>query len=1160
MFLKSLTLKGFKSFADSTVLEMEPGVTVVVGPNGSGKSNVVDAIAWVLGAQAPSSVRSQKMEDVIFSGTNKRAALGRAEVTLTLDNSAGLLPLDFSEVSVSRTLFRNGDSEYSINGVECRLLDVQELLSDAGVGRQQHVIISQGQIDAVLTVRAEDRRAIIEEAAGILKYRKRKEKAERRLEATEVNLLRVQDLIREVRRQLRPLERQAEAARRHGEIVGELRALRLFLSGREVASLRARLSALAGEKLAGDSGEKEIRQKLAALDTEVLAAEAELSARGESGVNDELMRVEQLRERARGLAAVIAERRRSMERDQGQLIADDVVAALEADAAQMREELIDVERSLAIAMQENDSLQEEEETFERERTEQGLFHMVQSNEASNAAAEVRGELRTLRNTVEQGAGEAQKMQARTEQLVAHDANVAAGIDRLQSELADAETEVGSLRAQLVDVTDTREQIELLGDEAQVARAAAERRSARAAAKLEALEEAVASSRARIGAEHLANVSGVVGALVDLLDVDAGWDAAVKASLGEALASIVVSDSASARRAIEALQAVDHNGAVLALGISQNSAVSLPSGVQSVRSYVRPTSGAPAALGALLDSLLSHVGCVDDLDAAIAVVESSSAATVVTRRGDRLSPSGWRLGAADDLGSQEVIDRTRTEVESAVADLARLASEVESAKTRLVAARQQGNELQSQICTQLVVVESASDKLTTAINDRRANAAEQQITRDAANETRGRLTQYQQRVLELEEILPGLEESEAAEVAAARAQTEERATIDSKSAHLVLRRKDLDVRVAGLREREQFLKQRASDTERRLETDSAARLEAGARREKIEAALVAVGRLSDLVEAHKASTEARLAELHEMRRRQSDEVRAVGTRLDNARRGRHEAEQQLEELRERVRRVDVEEAEARMRLEAAVEMIRRDLEVEPEVAEAAPMPEAIEGVTHADRARVLERDIRLMGPINPLALQEFTELQERHQFLEEQLNDVRASRRELAQVIAAVDVEIQSVFAEAFADVSVNFTNLFSLLFPGGKGKLVLTNPDDMLNTGIEVEAQPPGKTFKKLSLLSGGERSLTALAYLFAVFRSRPSPFYVMDEVEAALDDVNLHRFLGLVSEFRRDAQLIIVSHQKRTMEAADCLMGVSMQPGGSSKVITERSTDALTR
>ena len=363
VFLKSLTLKGFKSFADSTVMEMEPGVTVVVGPNGSGKSNVVDAIAWVLGAQAPSSVRSQKMEDVIFNGTQKRSALGRAEVMLTLDNSAGILPLDFSEVTVSRTLFRNGDSEYAINGVECRLLDVQELLSDAGVGRQQHVIISQGQIDAVLTARAEDRRAIIEEAAGVLKYRKRKEKAERRLEATEANLLRVQDLIREVRRQLRPLERQAEAARRHEQVVEELRALRLYLSGREIAELREKLSGLEEAKTTTASTERELRDRIVALEADVRSAERELADRGASGLNDELMRVEQLRERARGLSALIAERRRSMERDQGQLIADDVVAALEADAAQMRTDLVEVERGLAISIAESDSLTIEEDAF-----------------------------------------------------------------------------------------------------------------------------------------------------------------------------------------------------------------------------------------------------------------------------------------------------------------------------------------------------------------------------------------------------------------------------------------------------------------------------------------------------------------------------------------------------------------------------------------------------------------------------------------------------------------------------------------------------------------------------------------------------------------------------------------------------------------------------
>ena len=346
MFLKSLTLKGFKSFADTTVMQLEPGVTVVVGPNGSGKSNVVDAIAWVLGAQAPSSVRSQKMDDVIFAGTSKRPALGRAEVTLTIDNSAGLLPIEFTEVTVSRTLFRSGESEYAINGVQCRLLDVQDLLSDAGVGRQQHVIVSQGQIDAVLNARPEDRRAIIEEASGVLKHRKRKEKAERRLEGTEANLLRAQDLLREVRRQLRPLERQADSARRHGAIASELRTLQLYIAGREIYALRTRLDNSATGKVEGEANEKILRQKLASLDTAVMADEAELTARGESGTSDELVRVEQLLGRARGQVAVLAERRRSVERDRGQLMDAGVIASLEADVATAREELARVVAAL----------------------------------------------------------------------------------------------------------------------------------------------------------------------------------------------------------------------------------------------------------------------------------------------------------------------------------------------------------------------------------------------------------------------------------------------------------------------------------------------------------------------------------------------------------------------------------------------------------------------------------------------------------------------------------------------------------------------------------------------------------------------------------------------------------------------------------------------
>ena len=1155
MFLKALTLKGFKSFADSTVMEMEPGVTVVVGPNGSGKSNVVDAIAWVLGAQAPSSVRSQKMEDVIFNGTSKRSALGRAEVMLTLDNSAGLLPLDFNEVTISRTLFRNGDSEYAINGVECRLLDVQELLSDAGVGRQQHVIISQGQIDAVLTARAEDRRAIIEEAAGVLKYRKRKEKAERRLESTEANLLRVQDLIREVRRQLRPLERQAEAARRHEEVQRELRALRLFLSGRELAGLRTRLEALSGEKNEVSGLDAEIRKRLAALDTEVLAAEAELSARGDSGVSDELVRVEQLRERARGLSALIAERRRGLERDQGQMMADDVVASIESDVAASREELVEVVRGLSIAGEEAEKLSVEESAFEREREENGMFASVPSSQASSAAAEVRGELRTLRNTVEQNAGEITKLQGRIEQIVQREQQAIIESEALQRDLQDAENAVAALHDELAELDRRRDTAELTIDRAQESVIAAERRHAQRAARVESLTSADAASRARTGTQQLADVPGVVGALIDMVSIESGWDAAVRAALGEAVGAVLVSDTQIARQALAALRTNGHSGAVLALGGVRASGASLPQGSQSLRPHVNPAPGTPDGLGGLLDALLEGIGFVEDVESAIPAVSSNASAVVVTRKGDRFGRTAWRLGAADDLGSQEVVDDARREEAEALADVARLKNEQDAARQELANTRRLTADTQARLKRQTEAAEEAADTLTAAINDRRAGATEQQMARDAIEEIRGRLSAYNARVAELEGILPALEENEAAELAAVAAFNEARAAFDSQLAHLSMRRTDLEVRLAGLREREQYLKARIEDGESKLGANSEARIEAAERRQRIERTIGAIDRLAALVDEHRATTETRLAELHEIRQRQSDEVRAVAARLDQARRDRHAAEQELEITRERARRLDVEDAEVRMRLEAAVEQVRRELEVEPEVAEAAEMPEVPENTTHEDRARALERDIRLMGPINPLALQEFTELQQRHEFLEEQLNDVRNTRRELAQVIAAIDQEIQSVFAAAFADVASNFVELFSLLFPGGKGKLALTNPDDLLNTGIEIEATPPGKTFKKLSLLSGGERSLTAVAFLFSVFRSRPSPFYVMDEVEAALDDVNLHRFLSLIAEFRRDAQLIIVSHQKRTMEAADCLLGVSMQPGGSSKVVTERSS-----
>jgi chromosome segregation protein len=1157
VFLKSLTLKGFKSFADSTTMLLEPGVTVVVGPNGSGKSNVVDAIAWVLGAQAPSSVRSQKMDDVIFAGTAKRPALGRAEVILALDNSAGLLPIEFTEVTISRTLFRTGESEYAINGVNCRLLDVQELLSDAGVGRQQHVIVSQGQIDAVLNARPEDRRSIIEEAAGVLKYRRRKEKSERRLDATEASLLRVQDLLREVRRQLRPLERQAEAARRHGDLVAELSALQIYLAGREIASLRSRLVAVATERLTQGGHDQRLRSELAELDTAVMAAEAELTARGDTDLGDEMVRVEQLRERARGIAAVMAERRRSLERDRGQLMDGGVVANLEADAAKLRDDLTAVSDEMIALGPEAEALTVEEEAFVDERRSMlaMLENMVTSNTAASAAAEVRGELRSMQHNLGRARSEAERIDTRLGALRQRAERYDSEIARLKESVETANESEEALVAEVEAAEARRESAEQQAESAASRRQRAGEESSRWRARAEALSMALEAARAKAGAEHLAGVDGALGTLLDLIEIDAGWEPAVEAALGDALLAVVMADPAAGRRALGSLRDSNVNGAVLALGAAGLRSASVPPGADPVRPHVRSKN---AGVERLLDAILASAARAADFDQAVDIALGSPEAVVVTDAGDRFGPSGWRLGVSGGGATAAALDEANEQLAAADTEMREAEAATQATRQELQAARNREAELTRRLDQHDASFTASSEALTRTQGDRREASAEVETLERSMSEALERITREEARVAELEALVPALEADEAAEAEAAKARGEMRAQLDARAAGLSAKRQNLEVRNAGLHERQAFLERRLDDAERRLAADAEARALAAQRRVGVERSLEAIERLMTLVETHRGVIETRHEALLEIRRRQSDEVRGIAARLDETRRRRTAAERELDELRERSRRVEIEEAEVKLRLETAVEALRRDHSLEPEAAEAAQMPPLAEGVAAPARVRDLERELRLLGPINPLALEEFNELQERHAFLEAQLEDVRDTRRELLRVIKAVDQEIQSVFASAFADVSGHFTQLFDNLFPGGSGKLVLTQPDDLLNTGIEVEAKPSGKNVKKLSLLSGGERSLTALAFLFAVFRSRPSPFYVMDEVEAALDDVNLHRFLGLISEFRREAQLLIVSHQKRTMEAGDCLLGVTMQPGGSSKVVTERvSTSA---
>jgi chromosome segregation protein len=1152
MFLKSLTLKGFKSFADPTTLEFEPGVTVVVGPNGSGKSNVVDAIAWVLGAQAPSAVRSQKMDDVIFAGTAKRPALGRAEVSLTIDNTAGLLPIGFTEVTLTRTLFRTGESEYAINAVPCRLLDIQELLSDSGVGRQQHVIVSQGQIDAVLNARPEDRRAIVEEAAGVLKFRKRKERSERRLESTEANLQRLQDLLREVRRQLRPLEKQADAARRHDAVAAELRALRLFLTGRELTSLRTRLTTAETERAQYEVKQAEVRSRLAALDADVMATEASLAAQGGSDTSDRLRHCESLRERSRGLGAVIAERTRSVERDRQALLGADVVATLEADAANVRAQLVEVDHAEAVLAPKADELATAQLQLEHLRDEVDAVEPESDSEsvpAMNAAAEMRGELVALRASLAKVDGEQAGVDARLGQLAAlHDSiveEVSAGRDEC-ARLSEAE-------AALVRSADVARARRTQADGAVAIREAAlramESELLGAQARSDALESALDAARAAAGAERLVDADGMLGTLLDLVSVDAGWEAAFEAAAGEALVSVVFESRDQARVALEGLHARSLSGSVVAAQASPSWPPPPPIGI-AVRSHVHGTS---AAVNALLDRLLAGAVRVDGgwsvaLDASIAHPE----VIVVTDSGDRFGSGGWRLGSGSSGATAAALEQSQSTVVSLRDTLDRGREALAAARVDAAGAASAQRRVVEDLDGHDSRFAAASKTLARLQADMAAVVTQRESLATQRSQLSERGREERTRFAELELMLPTLEATEVEVMTRLNAQRMARAHLGERAATVATMRRELDVASAGLVERRQMLQRRLIDVEDRLARNEAQRAEAEQRRLRLDQTLVALERLRGLVARHSADVSSQWEVLDAERRRQSEAVRAVAQRLDGLRRQRSEAERELEELRERSRRGEIEHTELRLRLEQATEALRHELEVEPDAAMAALCPPLPEGATAPGRARELERELKLMGPINPLALEEFAALQERHQFLEDQLSDVADARRELLKVIRAVDTEIQNVFAAAYADVSENFTRLFDMLFPGGAGRLVLTTPNDLLNSGIEVEAKPSGKNVKKLSLLSGGERSLTALAFLFAVFRSRPSPFYVMDEVEAALDDVNLHRFLGLVNEFRAEAQLLVVSHQKRTMEAADCLYGVTMQPGGSSKVVSE--------
>ncbi|MXW76444.1 MAG: chromosome segregation protein SMC [Acidimicrobiaceae bacterium] len=1171
MYLKNLTLKGFKSFADTTSIDLEPGVTVIVGPNGSGKSNVVDAIAWVLGSQAPNALRSSKMDDVIFAGTSEKLALGRAEVSLTIDNHSGTLPIDFNEVRISRTLFRSGDSEYAINGVPCRLIDIAELLSDGGVGRQQHVIVSQGQIDAVLTSRPTDRRAIIEEAAGVLKYRKRKERAERRLATSDSDLTRVKDIIREVRRQLRPLEKQAEAARLHGDLVEELAAQRLHLAGRQIAELRGQLQAIGEQPI--HALEQSAKTRLADLDQDIAAYESELSDRSEDDLGDTLRRLESMRERARGLAALAGERRRGIDRDRSAFTDRGVIANLEAEATRLRLALVEAETEATTLRSDSVTLEANEQQLASDRAALDEQAAQAESESGNKAAEARGELAALRAGIETGSEERKRSQTRLDSLAERQSALDSRLSRQRTELETVQTEHQQLVADLDAAKAAQQGAEATLNTEIAAHTEADATQQRWLARAEALTLALHETRSAAGADRVAHVKGVLGTLLDLVVIDEGFEAAFESAVGSGLNAIIVRDPDAARDAFEALRASGSSGAVLALGTLPKRGSDRASGEGS-RLFNRTSSdsadpknplrgrvqGTKKGVDALLDVLIGDVEIVDgDWQTAVDRALQDPMRSFVTSTGEFIGPDGWRVTSSGSTATAAALTEASEQVVVAGVDCKRSSDRVAAARLALAECVDAAANLSERFAQVESKLEAAVNECRQLETESRDCATESEAMRTGLDELVARLSGEQERFDELEsshlvlEAQESEQREEALRIAVARAQ------IDQRAQEVAALRTDVEVRAAAINERENGLRTRIAEIEARLERDVSERSTAGRQRELLDRRATVLDKLTVALDSRSATIESQLSEARTAHEQQSETARQIVRQLTDLRSERVALNQQFENLRERAATAAIERAELSTKLQTVVESVLAEHKVAPDVAVSAPCPPLPEGIDPPRRIEQLQNELEIMGPINPLALEECQALQERHEFLQAQLADIAATRRELTKVIASIDDDIVTIFANAFADVSLNFEKLFETLFPGGSGSIRLSTPDDMLNTGIDVSAKPGGKNVRKLSLLSGGERTLTALAFLFAVFMSRPSPFYVLDEVEVALDDVNLHRFLNLVDEFRADAQLVLVSHQKRTMEIADCLYGVSMKPGGSSTVVSEKTATATT-
>ena len=1197
MHLKSLTLRGFKSFASATTLRFEPGITCVVGPNGSGKSNVVDALSWVMGEQGAKNLRGGKMDDVIFAGTSKRQALGRAEVALTIDNTDGAIPVDYTEVTISRTLFRTGGSEYAVNGTPARLLDIQELLNDSGLGKEMHVIVGQGRLDAILHADPIERRSFIEEAAGVLKHRRRKDKAVRKLTGLQTNLDRLSDLRTELNRQLGPLGRQAEAAQKAATVQATLRDSAARLLADDTVRLQASLASTSsaegedGSDRIGDLEHRRFRteQRLQEIEARLGTLDAELEdlRTAESRTQTQIVRARGIAQRAEDkrshlLSEVASLGRREAKspeelRSQAEHHKEELRTAEEAveesaaalDRSQMRKE----ELALALKKAEDEVKATQLAITEAIKNRSAL--QSKSSQARERISDLTARIESNREEIDTAST---RITERREELSTAEAAVE-GVEAGESEL-DTEYETAK------DAQTTLE-TDLEGLRTQKAKTASELASAEARAEALSLGTALEADLEDI---VNADLPGVGSAVTERLSVANGFEMAVAAALSNTVSGVLV-DSAQV-----ALTVLDHlgedtnvhltipagartgaaAGAGAGAGKGSNQLTSTSSATKALPELSGTGDGAPSVrwlsdvvssdvpeLNELLNSALETVACVVDAASALSIIDSRPELTVVTLGGEILTAtrvSRARTASGTRLASQTALEETRSSITELQQARTRIDADIDGVEAKLAEAKATASAALEKLHSSDAAIMAAGEEVSRITGDITTAQTRLQRAKDNEAELATRLETAEREARTAESALAGADDVEEVVDTTERDELSRKVSQSSEDV--------IETRIShkAATDRARFLSERVDSLLRQATAEETAREQTQrtiARKNRSAAsALLIVGTAQNATSAAETTVSELGSEiqvlveergqLREEKGRLGEELGTTRTELQRLKDAAAEAELAKERFRLKLEEIENRAGEETgLGLERLVELYGPHIPVPAfdDSEEERPYVRSEVEKRHKQSAAALKR----IGTVNPLALEEYEALKERHQFLEKQITDIESSRKDLMKLVDEVDRHVERVFAEAYADTAREFEDIFSRLFPGGEGSLSLTDPNDMLTTGVDVHARPAGKKVKRLSLLSGGERSLVAVAMLVAIFKARPSPFYVMDEVEAALDDLNLSRLLTVFEELQDSSQLIVITHQKRTMEIADALYGVTMHGDGVSKVISQR-------